>query len=181
MNRQDVACLALRLTAIYCFLQALVLVRELWYLATGCISGGEVPWLTVLGSAVAFALLVGAGLLLLKKSVRWARMIVPGDPQSPLGVQASAGDVQAIAFSIVGIYLFVEAVPEVLRSAAQLLYVRYSTAGPPTGLKAVVQNIWLSLDAAALQMLLGLALFVWGRGLVNLWHRVRTGGTQVAR
>jgi hypothetical protein len=178
LTRRDVAALALKLVGIYALLHGMYLVIYLPgllmnYRAYRTASIGMEALLLGIGP---YALSLGIGVLLLLFADRLAPRLLP-DPraeqaeaqgQPPALVRTSGPELQAIAFSVVGVLLVVWSAKS-LALAAWALY-----AQGETGSATFEQNGW---GQYATQFLvecgLGVWLFFGSRQLAAFWQRLR--------
>ena len=151
MSREDVATLALKLLGVY-------------FLA------GAIPFLGhfvttlrsehVLVLLVPFLLTVVVGVLLICAARRLGRVLT-GDTGAPgVAGSLSVSDWQSIAFSAIGVSLFVHGLPQ-LGSLA-----RFDPG----------RSIWPYVVAPAIQIVVGIVLFLRAKGLANVWRRLQESG-----
>ena len=117
---------------------------------------GSFSWLLLV--SVGFVILCGLGLVLLRHRI--ASWLVPM-PQPDLTV--SVAGLQAVAFSVVGVFLLAEGLSGFL---AQL------TVSVSDVWKSSVEQFAVPLAQAAV----GLALFLGARRLATIWQSLRTAG-----
>jgi hypothetical protein len=135
------------------------------------LSGGPFSGSQVLFALVAPAIYIGMGVLLIRFAPRlsvwlFGRSAVAGVMGGP--VTTSAGQyLQAIAFSVVGVLLVVQAAPGLV----SLVWMAMTDMGRPFG-----SNAYAAMVQPVVQILLGVALFLQSRGLALLWHKIRNGG-----
>ena len=117
---------------------------------------GSLSWIAIV--AVGLVILCGLGLVLLRHRI--AAWLVPM-PQPDLG--GSAAGVQAVAFSVVGVFLLA-----------------HGLAGFLAHLAMLVSDTWGSsverLAPPLAEIAVGLALFVGSRRLAAVWQSLRTAG-----
>lgn len=119
-----------------------------------------------------FALMVLAGIVLLAFSGTLAPRLVGKDEPLGLPGDLSARDVQAMGFSIVGVFIFLRGIPglgQVITGWSYLAARDY----PEPAVNQMVRGLWQDGLSAGIQLLLGAGLFLHARGLANLWHRIQ--------
>jgi hypothetical protein len=108
---------------------------------------------------------------LIAKSEKLADRLMPTDSED-LGLGFSAEVFQAIAFSVLGIYLVVNALP-------QLVAIGWSFAASGSSQfgwsrEDFLLRNWQALGVGVVKLLLGVGLFAGSRWLANLWNRWRS-------
>ncbi len=165
MTRHDVGVLSLRIMAVYCWAQLLQLVTMIMPIP---IAWGGVATVQY---AVVVAIYIAGGYLLFRYADTLAGFMLPGAPDAPARVNASGKDLQMIAFSVIGVFMAIGAIPTLLTYIVTL-FVKTPTAygflqGP---------YIWATFG----RLVLAVGLFVGGPGVSRFWHTVRTWGVQTA-
>jgi hypothetical protein len=126
-------------------------------------SAGAV-WFACAGLTLAFLLWLSPQVL-----ARWA---VGRSSHEVLEMAVSADQIQSIAFSIVGIWLFIGGLTGVVARVVMMLVVaRRSAYGDSTRVLSSGDWYWLVLHVAT--AVAGASLAVGAAGLVRLFHRVR--------
>jgi len=177
MTKQEVGSLAFKLLGVYALVRAAEHLRTLvmWVhsIATlvgmeeGFQAGASEVWASLF-VVLPFAALVALGVFLLARSSRLSTRMFP-DADGDVAVTASIRDVQAIAFSVVGVLLFALALPQLAQIGVNLYY---HWKFPEMNLKLLRGN-WITLLTMCAKIILGTALFFGGRSLSNLWFRMR--------
>jgi len=164
VTRHELAALALRLMGVYVWIHLLELSTVLL---------SPTKYWTTPGSAVTLGVLVlaygGGGFILFRFAGAWARYLLPGPRETGVHIRVSGFDLQAIAFSVAGVWLAAGAVPTLCLG---LIYYFFKS---PTGWLGAR---WPGLWGTIVQLVLGIALFLGSRGLSIFWHKLRTGGVQ---
>jgi len=167
MTKHDIASLASKIVGIYAWLQSL------FYF--GMFSAIFFPpgmtgrfWINFLVPAALFAL---AGAYLFFRSDRVARMMFPVPAGETIGpVEARLADVQIIAFSIVGLALFVSTVgPGAQYLMSILLSSPFTEGGRP--LKDFLLPQWPQIVSILVRLILGFALFIRPQVVAAWWSR----------
>ncbi|MDR3457737.1 MAG: hypothetical protein P4N60_09850 [Verrucomicrobiae bacterium] len=173
------ALVGLRLLAIYCAIQAMLM-----FSTFGVVAVVFTPQSAdhLQPSAVFISLLPG-GLLLLLAILLFVyspplarRLAAPAAPE-PAGNGCTVEQVQAIAFGIAGILILAEALPNVGRAGQGLLavYAQYQQGG--TNPPGQVFSSWLYAAAVAAQLVAGALLLLYPKGFRNAWRHLRSAGT----
>ena len=169
MTRDDTAILALRLAAIYAWLQALGLLASSamgFLLAQSVAFRGGLP-MAIFVFVLPSTALALAGLFLWRGAPRLARYMVGSEPEAVSGGASAA----ALAFAIVGLALFLYALPGVINECIRVLeserfHHGYAAYEFRQRLPAIV--------ASAVQLICGFVLFVRPHRLARWWLRKDT-------
>ncbi len=158
-SRFDLAVLGLRLMGIWLLIQvAMALSLFGAALIDGYRCYDDAPWSVVLVPAVYLAL----GIWFVFWPDGLARRILPKPVSNPVTTGMAGTDLQAIAFSAVGLLLVIGSLPMVLE----------------IGYRALQRDINASAAfEPSITFVMGLILFFLGRGLSALWQRLRTTST----
>jgi hypothetical protein len=169
MSRGDVAVLALRLLGVFLMIQGSAFLGMLGMVFSGFGSGAG-----GLGSAVAltapYGIYFGLGIVLVATAGWVGPKLLPNARRSDDAAgRASARDIQAVAFSVVGVWIAVWSVAE-LASATWYLIFR-------TARRSDDRTAWDMASPLLVQFAfkagVGIVLFLGAKGLAKLWHRVR--------
>lgn len=168
LTKYDLGVLSVRLTGLYLLTQALT---HAAYIpgALGYTGARGQQWAILAmysGPAVVDAL---GGTFLLTCTNWIVRRAFP-EFSAGASVSASGRDLQAIAFSVVGVWLVASAVPDVAQFVAMCWSIGIpATASKRLDLIPVVAKILVQIAA-------GVYLFARAKGLSALWHRLRYAG-----
>ena len=168
MNKREIAVLACKVLGIMTVVSALhsPVNGLLSVLQTDLGQHPEAAWLPLI-PILHLLLLFGVGLFLWMCADRLAAEMVRSDESSPAKSVLTGDEIQAIAFSVIGLFLFVQALPRFLY---EVVYI--GAVYPPP---AEFRPRWL-LGGPLLQVIVGIALFFGARGLVGIWKKMRGGG-----
>jgi hypothetical protein len=177
MTKRELAAFILKLLGVYAIIRSLPLFLYLSLtLATLGQEKDEVSgqvW-TYFSMSVPSILTAIAAIVLLTCSRGLAAAIVREDSDARLSTSLTGEDVQAIGFSVVAVFVFVSAVPQILQFIANLWLIasqsEYGRAPSQLSMRA-----WGTGLSAAVQLVLAIVLFLRARGLANLWHRIQVG------
>ena len=171
MSRTQIVSLSLKLIGIYALIQAILMLRAVIH-SFGFSSQEPSMGLTlILGSLIPFTLLIILGCLLLAASNRIARRMIfsEGHPEDFKGFTPM--QIQAMAFSILGVILIVLPIPRLFQIASSIYAYQKTSADIVTKQKLATETIWYGIGLA-LQITIGILLFISGHSLANLWRKI---------
>ncbi|MHB9027289.1 MAG: hypothetical protein ACYC9O_00820 [Candidatus Latescibacterota bacterium] len=148
MTKRDLVSLAMKLIGVFYLVQVVPLVFSL--LLPGDYTNRSSSF--VLGGGI-----LAVGLLLVFGGSDIAGFIIPQKENSTVSSALSVSDWQAIFFSVLGVYTFIQA----LRSISTFFYY------PKFNMQ--VQ----SLVSGSVMLVIGILLFIQARGLANLWRFIQ--------
>ena len=157
MNRRDLADLIVKIVGLLALLMSIVMLHSTAIILENTAPGRPSVLLLTL---VPIALMLGIGLLLIRRSSRFASVLLGKEevPEAQSGTWSSQ-DVQDIAFSVMGLYILVTGIPGLLQFGIPMVF------GHP-------HPRW-SIVAPFVRCLLGIGLFLQARGIARFWHRLR--------
>lgn len=169
ITRGDVAVLTLRLLGVFAMIQGSAFLGMLGTIFSSFGSG-----VGGLGSALAMAapygIYLGLGIVLVATAGWIGPKLLPDARRSDDAAgRASARDIQAVAFSVVGVTVAAWSVGD-LGSAMWFLFFR---SARPNDDHTAWELASPQLARFAFQVGVGVVLFLGAKGLTNLWHRVR--------
>ncbi len=164
-----VAVVGVKLLGLYALLLA---TTYLVYIPALFISGGRARWAEALIYALPAASYIAAGIVLLFGS-EWVVARILGVSHGGLPPTSFDEHFQAMAFSIVGVLLIVWGAAGGAQAVAN-----YAAEQGLIASGLVPDGGWdfTLLAEPAVELVGGLVLFLRGRGLAALWHRMRYGG-----
>ena len=174
MNRSDIATLGLKLVGVYAIVLALSHTEAIG-LAISAVGSGRMegvaplPW--AFGALIPFVLLLVSGLLLVLCAEQIGRIIVGNQETQPVDTALSSADVQALAFSVVGVGIACLALPRLGRIVVNAGLLHGST-GQAAGARFRTRA-WAQAIGPAIQLLVGTALFFGGRNLSRIWQKLQ--------
>ena len=174
MTRHDTAILAIRLAALYAWFQALDYVAGgaiSFFISQSKIFGGTSPFAMII-YVLPCLVLLAAGLFLWLRAPGLARYFVAAEPQSV----TSAASAATLSFAVVGLAVFLYALPHIVSECATLLRSPRFTGS--TASQEFRQHI-PSLAACAVQLICGFVLFVRPHRLARWWERKREANVSV--
>jgi hypothetical protein len=169
MSNRGMAVLGLRLFSLFLFYHSLTMLPEVYGFlsATDRRAADPVYYYLVAVAHIGPAVL---GLLIWFYVGHWVNFILPQRTAMLRPDFADAGDWQGVAFIAVGLFLFLYALPDLLRTALQA-YVASSGLVAPLD-----QELVLALATAGLRVCFGLGLVLGGRRLSGFFLHLRRLG-----
>jgi hypothetical protein len=170
MNKHEIACLALKIVAIY----ALVLLFSqipvtVWLLnsdqfeeASG--ASGSARYVSTLFPLIILSVIVLL-LLGLNRTIAW--LLVDNDKYAPDEPAINRVPKQTIAFAIIGIYLIATTLPALISMLLSLLFAGQGFRAPTW------ETSWPELLSQVLTVGLGLTLFFRGGSVTHYWERLQ--------
>ncbi|MCK4624646.1 MAG: hypothetical protein KAV00_04990 [Phycisphaerae bacterium] len=177
MTKREIASLACKILAVYALLHIPQYLQGV-YFALSSIIQGEPIFGDTSGVLLNFSifliptlLYLAVGILLWRRSDALASRMVSDDQPSEGQSTISGRAVSAIAFSIVGLVVLVDAIPRIARVLSHLAFQpTMEFEGRWTA------NVIAELIALGVQVILGAVLLVGGRALSQLVTKIRTAG-----
>jgi hypothetical protein len=157
MTKKEIVSLSLKLAGIYCILMALT------YSSIAMISifsyRGQ-SFLVTLFSLMPFILFLASGIYLIFSTKIDAKLI-PSIDQESKPSSLSSHEIQSLAFSIIGVFVLVNAIPDFIQIIITV------TSG--------INVSYLShIVAVLIKLALGIYLFLGSKGLSGLWHKLQS-------
>jgi hypothetical protein len=174
MNQKQIASLSLKLLGIYSIIEAIPLLRELSgvfaFRGSGIqMEGGPIQTdVLLIGILIPFGLLLLVGFCLIIFSKSFAARMTLKDEIITETTELTARNIQSIAFSVVGLVMIVFAIPHLVQLAANLQ--AFKSAGSEMLKEQISIGTWAYSIGIAVQFIIGLLLFIGGRGLSSIWH-----------
>ena len=177
MTQNQIASLSLKLLGIYSIIEAIPLLRELsqvfaWRGSKIEMETGPIHTdLLLIGILISVGLLLLIGFFLIFFSKSLARKMTTAEETITKTTELTARNIQSIAFSVIGLVMIVIAIPHLVQLAANL------EALKRTGAESIKQSIqigtWFYSIGMAVQFILGILLFLGGRGLSSIWFFIQ--------
>lgn len=186
MTKREIANLCCRVLAVYALIQGIQVISEVMSLlgyVLGLPYGPSGLTLQYLTSAVGPALMFVFAILLWRKSGVVAAWMVGHDLQDEQHEPdaqrqlITAREMHMIAFSVLGLWVLVEAVPAILAVMSQFVMAEHDSASAPYR-ESVMQAYSRSLVDLICRVLVGLWLLFGASGLVDLLRRARNFGLE---
>jgi hypothetical protein len=180
MTKRELAAFVLKLLGVYVIIRSLPLLQYLGgMLAMLAYESDEISRqvLTYVGMSIPFTLTALAGVVLLTCSRSLAAVIVREDEGAKLSTSLRGEDVQAIGFSVVAVFVFLSAMPQLVQFITSLWYIAYTASRDVSerGMWRFTSSAWQSGLSVAVQCALAGLLFFRARGLANVWRRIQVG------
>ena len=169
MTPVQIASLSLKILGIYSFIQSIPLIRAFVHAIGFPVDGPPMRLTLILGSCISLVLFFCLGITLIFFSKSIARRMVSRSEQTVSLQATDAKELQAIAFSIVGIVLMCLAIPKLFQFAVNISALQQP--GIETPMRERIANDTLAFGiATGIQFIIGLLLFLGGQFLAQLWH-----------
>lgn len=173
MSVKNLCIVILRVLGIYCFIEAFVLMQGLYFAFTMPAEfSADIPKMLIASTLPSlFLILIGAILIVFSKKL--ANIITPSVDIEQTNLEYSLRDIQSILFSVVGVLVFLSAIPRMFTWISQLVsLIANDNHGLPYNSKGIRDN-WISLTLSIVQMSLGIGLFFGAKKLSSYWYRMR--------
>ena len=177
MTQNQIASLSLKLLGLYSIIEAIPLLRELWQVFAWRGSKIEMESgplhtdLMLIGILTSFALLLLVGLCLMSFSNALAKKMTSEEKTINETTELTTKNIQGIAFSTVGLVMIVIAIPHLVQLAAN--YQALKSAKEEMIKQKISVGTWAYSIGLAVQVIIGLLLFLGGRGLSTLWYFIQ--------
>jgi hypothetical protein len=177
MNNIQIASLAFKLAGIFSISQAIPLLRQISEVIALKNSpffdssfGQAFPGNYIFTGIIAsISLLILFGFILLFFSNTFSRKMFPqGSSPSTPETEITAKNIQAVAFSVVGVILIVIAIPKLVQIGANIQALANAGDGDPV--RSISIGTWAYSIGLTVQMFIGILLFLGARGLSTLWY-----------
>jgi hypothetical protein len=177
MTQNQIASLSLKLLGIYSIIESIPLLRELsqvfaWRGSKIEMESGPIHTdLLLIGiiTSVGLLLLIGCCLIIFSKSL--AKKMITEEEIINSSTELTAKNIQAIAFSIVGLVMIVIAIPHLVQLTANLQALK--STGSESVKKDISIGTWAYSIGIAVQFIVGILLFLGGRGLSSIWFFIQ--------
>jgi hypothetical protein len=167
LNGIGLGTIVLQIVGVYCITLALPIFTVVAGFLGSTAVRGSTGW-QIIFSFMMPGLYFAAGLLLIRFAPRlsvWLfRDTAGGVMVGPVTTEAGR-NLQAIAFSVIGVMTMIEAAPQLV---SRIWLASMNVGAPVSAYGQLVEPI--------AQFLFGLALFLQAKGLSILWHKLRAGG-----
>jgi len=169
MKKQEIMAIALKILGVVAFMHA-ISTSQLVFVFIPQIGIGQQPmtmslWLSLACMLIPIVLMLLAGVILVTRGERLASKWFPSESTSSSPQWTiSAKELQALAFSVLGVYLFLTALPN-LAALGMDLFTGSSVRLPDTGR---VVRYWHTGIYGTVQAILGVLLFLRARSVVEL-------------
>ncbi len=174
MTQNQIASLSLTLLGLYSIIEAIPLLRELWQVFAWRGSKIEMESgplhtdLLLIGILTSFGLLLLVGICLIFFSNSLAKRMITEETIINPTTELTARNIQCIAFSIVGLVMIVIAIPHLVQLTAN--YQALKSAKDEMIKQKISIGTWAYSVGLVAQVIIGLLLFLGGRGLSTIWY-----------
>ena len=166
MSKREIVSLALVLAGIYVAVQALGIVS---YAGIQLHVSSFESFLELMMMLFALGVMALIVYVLIVYSNAIARRLVPEEPEMGAGEAPASRNVQAIAFSVVGLALLACGVPKLVAITATTVHM---PAAPDNYIRTISMRQWIR---PAAEVILGAVLFVKATPLSDWWQRLQRG------
>ena len=163
MTNRDLATLSVKLLGVYCLILFASAAPNFgyWFVAE---DRTVAPFVIFIVSTVWFGLL---GVILVWKS-KWFVSLVDPKPDPPDQETPSVGGLQEVLFSVIGVVLVAHGLPKVASTVIHYTVPEYWSDGTSR-----FRGAWPGLASSALEIVIGVALFLGSSGLARIWRRIQ--------
>lgn len=177
MTQKQIAALSLKLLGIFSIIEAIPLLREFsqvfaWRGSKIEMESGPLHTdLLLIGIMISFGLLMIIGLCLIGFSGAIAKRMVDNKEIASAMTELTAKNIQSVAFSIIGLVLIVIAIPHLVQLIANLQALKSAKAESVK--ESIAIGTWAYSIGLTVQFIIGIVLFLGGRGLSSLWFLIQ--------
>ena len=178
MTKREITSLVIKLMGVFILLKSIAYVpmaySGMFYAMQSHDNAGllRTAFLLMMSTGMAVIPLVFSVLVIVlsDKAATW--LIKKDDNVETTGGSITKDDVMVIAFSCIGLFFIVAAMPMFVQALMNFT-VLHRRAGSPFVGPSDLMNIFRNLIAPGVQVAIGLWLFVGSEGLVKLWKKIR--------
>ncbi|RKY56513.1 MAG: hypothetical protein DRP89_01215 [Candidatus Neomarinimicrobiota bacterium] len=173
MTKNDIFSLALKILGIYALIVAITTIRFSLSMILSCISSPQYsPGLlsTIIASLIPLLLLLTLSYFLIKMSEKLSELLIPNGNVERIKTSLSTKEIYYIAFSIIGVFVIVTALPKLFQVITQFSYFKIHK-GDAFSARIGQRLIESSVDVIV-RFALGFYLFFGGKGLSTIWHKI---------
>lgn len=179
MTKREIASLAVKLMGVFILLKSIGYLPMTYSGVFYAFQGHHVDLLQslfmIMMSTVMALIPLAFSILIIVLSDKVAAWLIKDDTAAEAtGSSITKGDVMAIAVSCIGLYFIVSAAPglvtALMNNAARMRQQMGISFVDPSG----TMNLLRSLIAPAVQLGLGIWLFVGSKGIVKIWRKIRS-------
>ncbi len=178
MQKQEIANLILKILGVYVIVQAIAMFQYPVFIFTQLLRLSErTPafYVSIVVSLLPAALMFGAGFILIRKSDKLAPALLGEDSGNDIQTsKLSTQEIQAIAFSVVGLYIFVIGVPKLFQFGFQII----SQPMQMEVARISIRASWPNIISTFIQCLLGAGLFLQAQGISKFWYQLKRAGDE---
>ncbi len=168
MTKTQIASLGCKFLGIYALIQAVPLLGNAFQIVAFAEYKPSPSIMVIFASYGTFFLMALLGLALLLFSNKFAQKMAPPESSISSGDRPTAKDIQAIAFSVVGLVLIAHTIPSIFNIAWNIYAIK--TAGDQRPVAELLSKEWGFRLAVAVKFIIGIILFFGAELLSTLWH-----------
>jgi hypothetical protein len=165
MSKQEIASLACKILGIYIIIQGINVLSSVLYvsIATPNLMANE-----SLINIIFSLMYIFIGVLLWLLSDKLSAIMVTGENHYNEGSGIQVGDIQRVAFSVLGLFFLGNSLPKLVSTLTN----EYFMSGSPYS----TTRLMLEAGGTVVQLIVGLGIFLGSQGLVNFLNTIRTAG-----
>ncbi len=171
MKNQQIASLSLKIIGIYSIILAVPMIGNLINAFGFPADGPMERIIIVLSVAITFVLQLVASLFLIYFGDRIAKIFIPTSDTNESISALNSRDIQAIAFSIIGVVLIVVTIPKLFQLGANIYAIQRAADNFQAEYKLERDTIAFGVNILC-RFILGILLFITGDSLSNIWHKI---------
>jgi hypothetical protein len=175
MSRSEIGSLSLKLMGIFCMVQSFPLFQQAYFLYGSYRFFGESdnsPTFVMIGALVPIGLLIALGVILFAFSNQLSDRFMTSHPTNSDDSTTRSYSLQAIAFSLLGVFFVAKAIPSITQLSINYSYL--GTSDSPYVTEKMLNSAWAKGAKLAIQLIIGIALFFGSNGLSRLWLKLQT-------
>lgn len=177
MTKNDIITLALKILGIYCIIVAILTLRfTISMIFSFYVDQPSAPSLTsiIVGSLIPLVFLILLSYFLIAKSDTLSKLLIQNDDKEKIIQSFSLEDMQAIVFSVVGVIVIIWALPKLSQIVTQISFLKIHREDPLS--IRIGQRLISDIIDVGFRLILGGYLFLGGRGLAKVWHKIHPLG-----
>jgi hypothetical protein len=171
MEKKQIASLGCKFLGIYAIIQSIPLLGNVFQVFAFAKDDSSFGASLLISAFLPFLLMAFFGFELLFFSNKFAKKMVPANDSVNSDNILSSKDLQVIAFSIVGLFMIVHAIPKIFQIAWNVHALQ--SAGDQRDTQELLRQNWSFTLATGIQFLIGLFLFIGSELLSSGWHFIR--------
>jgi hypothetical protein len=173
MKLKDLCVVIIRILGILSLIESFALMQSLYIVLSMPEQFSAERTTMIIAQLIPCAILFLSGFLLIIFSRGLARIVVTGSDRDSGKGKWTLKEIQAILFSVVGVFIFSISIPRSVTWVSQLVDLLSNDSLPMPYRSAMTNNTWTSIVLNIIQMAVGIYLFFGADNLSNIWHRIR--------
>lgn len=173
MQKQEIVNLIIKVLGLYLIVSAIVMIQYPAIMFSGQLIDSKKNlafFISLFVSIVPVIITFGAGFMLIRKTDKFIPALTDASSKAKTEKgKLSAKEIQAIVFSVVGLYIFMTSVPELFKFGFQIV----SQIGKTGVERLYIRTSWPNIISIFIKCLLGAALFLQARGMARFWYELQ--------